>query len=168
MPKLESLSLPEGRHISKASDYSYRSVLGGGFLWVTAKMPEQRQWGRLWAIRNRMNGADTGGLAQAGGQVSLSFGHCCYTMIPVNDYFDQHPEFFCLCQGERHRAHADAKTLRPTTPFGLQLCLSNRAMAIFKVPHHFRPRSQAAALAVASAMTSCTTLPSATATSPNC
>jgi len=76
---------------------------------------------RQFAMRLRLNGQYSGLDASHGGTVSFyplchSFGQ----LVPVNEYFDKHPEYYSLIGGERRRE----KT---------QLCLANKdVLAIAK------------------------------------
>jgi Domain of unknown function (DUF4838) len=124
VPKLDAIRLPLGRKVKPAPEYVYRSVLAGGFTRNAEYTLDQSEWGSLWALRNRMNGPDPGSDPRGGGQVSLQFDHIYYQLMPVEEYFDEHPEYFCLYKGERRKINPDA-TPRPDNPTGLQLCLSN-------------------------------------------
>ena len=124
VPKADRIELPIGKRVSEAPHYQYRSVVGGGFSRHAERTLEQTEWGSLWALRNRMNGSDPGADPRYGGQVKPQFGHAYYQLIPVDEYFDTHPEFFCLYKGERRKYNPDSRP-RPGNPTGLQLCLSN-------------------------------------------
>ena len=128
VPTFDSIELPMGRYVAREPDYAYRSGLGGGFTRHAECTLDQSEWGNLWALRNRLNGSDPGSDPRYGGQVSLRFHHIYYQLIPVEEYFDQHPEYFCLYKGERRRKQSDSGTTRPDNPTGLQLCLSNRGL----------------------------------------
>lgn len=124
VPKSDTVSLPIGRHVHNRPDYAYRSVLAGGFTRQAEATLDQSEAAALWALRHRMNGADPGSDPRHGGQVSLQFDHIYYQLIPVEEYFDQHPEYFCFYKGERRRENPDSPG-RPGNPTGLQLCLGN-------------------------------------------
>ena len=126
VPERDSIELPIGRQLAPEPDYAYRSGLGGGFTRHAECTLDQSEWGSLWALRNRLNGPDPGSDPRYGGQVSLRFDHIYYQLIPVEEYFDAHPEYFCLYKGERRRRQPDSGAIRPDNPTGLQLCLSNR------------------------------------------
>lgn len=125
IPSLAEITLPFGKTLATVPTYSYRSVLGGGFTRNAEATLDQSEWASLWALRNRLNGADPGSDHRYGGQVSPSFDHIYYQLIPVEQYFDTHPEYFCFYKGQRRRTNPDGPT-RPDNPTGLQLCLSNR------------------------------------------
>ncbi|MCA9097916.1 MAG: DUF4838 domain-containing protein, partial [Planctomycetaceae bacterium] len=124
LPQLKEISLPPGRIVSPGSHYEYRSVLAGGFTRNAEWTLDQADATCLWALRNRLNGADPGSDPRYGGQVSPQFDHIYYQLFPVEEYFDSHPEFFCMYKGERRKTNPDAP-LRPDNPTGLQLCLGN-------------------------------------------
>jgi hypothetical protein len=128
VPKLDSIELLVGRQIAPEPDYSYRSGLGGGFTRHAECTLDQSEWGSLWSLRNRLNGSDPGSDPRFGGQVSLRFDHIYYQLIPVEKYFDKHPDYFCLYNGQRRRTQSDSGATRPDNPTGLQLCLSNRGL----------------------------------------
>lgn len=124
VPKRDTVVLPLARKTGGVPDYAYRSGLAGGFTRSAECTLDQSEWASLWALRRRLNGADPGSDPRYGGQVSLHFDHIYYQLIPVEEYFDEHPEYFCLIRGERRRVHPD-HTGRPGNPTALQLCLSN-------------------------------------------
>ncbi len=124
VPRLDRIELPLGMEISPLPDYEYRSVIGGGFTRMGEHTLRQTQWGHRWAVRNRLNGSDPGGDPRHGGRFTPQFYHTYYTLVPVEEYFDEHPEYFCLYEGERRRHRPNAR-LRPGNPTGLQLCLGN-------------------------------------------
>lgn len=124
VPKRDAVALPLGRKTAPTPEYAYRSGLAGGFTRSAESTLDQSEAASLWALRQRLNGADPGSNARNGGQVSLQFDHIYYQLIPVEEYFDRHPEYFCLIRGERRRQHPDFP-VRPGNPTGLQLCLSN-------------------------------------------
>ncbi|MBM4094054.1 MAG: DUF4838 domain-containing protein, partial [Planctomycetes bacterium] len=126
VPRQERITLPVGRKVAKAPDYVYRSELAGGFTRKRMKTAEMAAAGRLWSVRNRLNGADVGVNPQFGGRVGMSFGHSFYLTIPAEQYFEKHPEYFCLIRGERRKSNPDTPDkLRAGNPTGLQLCLGN-------------------------------------------
>ncbi len=124
VPKRDTIAFPLGRKVSKVPDYAYRSTLAGGFTRNAEATVDQNEWAALWALRHRLNGPDPGSDPRTGGNVSLHFDHIYYQYVPVEEYFDKHPEYFCLYKGERRRQMPGAAT-RPDNPTGLQLCLSN-------------------------------------------
>lgn len=124
VPKLETVSMPIGRRVRQQPDYAYRSVLAGGFTRQAEATLDQSDAAALWSLRHRMNGADPGSDPRHGGQVELHFDHIYYQLIPVEEYFDKHPEYFCFYKGQRRRTNPDSPG-RPDNPTALQLCLSN-------------------------------------------
>lgn len=68
---------------------------------------------RDWAARNRSNGHHAQLDASTGGKISYyPFVHSFYQLVPPEKYFDSHPEYFSLVDGQRRRERA-------------QLCLTN-------------------------------------------
>jgi len=66
-----------------------------------------------WAVRNKMNGSHARLDSVRGGKITYShFVHTFYELVPPGEYFDAHPEYFALVDGERRRQ-------------GAQLCLTN-------------------------------------------
>jgi hypothetical protein len=66
-----------------------------------------------WAARNKANGHSARLGERHGGKVRYShFVHTFYSLVPPEKYFDEHPEYFALVNGERRRS-------------GAQLCLTN-------------------------------------------
>lgn len=66
-----------------------------------------------WAARNRANGTRPPLTKKHGGKVQYShFVHTFYALVPPDEYFDEHPEYFALITGERQRKKS-------------QLCLTN-------------------------------------------
>jgi hypothetical protein len=68
---------------------------------------------RDWAVRNKVNGHHQRLDEETGGHYKYShFVHTFYQLVPPEKYFDTHPEYFALVEGERRKYNA-------------QLCLSN-------------------------------------------
>ncbi|MFH1538617.1 MAG: DUF4838 domain-containing protein [bacterium] len=66
-----------------------------------------------WAARNRANGTRPPLTKKHGGKIQYShFVHTFYSLVPPDEYFDEHPEYFALINGERQREKS-------------QLCLTN-------------------------------------------
>lgn len=66
-----------------------------------------------WAARNRVNGASNRLDDSAGGAVSyFPFVHSAYSILPPQQYFQDHPEYYALVDGTRRGSDA-------------QLCLTN-------------------------------------------
>ena len=76
-----------------------------------------------WTVRNRMNAMDSripmeellGGVRWTGG-----FVHTMHALVPVDEYFDEHPEYFPLIEGER-RSEWDGLS----GPWAPNHCMSN-------------------------------------------
>jgi hypothetical protein len=60
----------------------------------------------LWTVRNRMN-ANKAGIPMesmlGGVRWAGKFVHTLYALVPAEEHFDAHPEFFALIEGERRR-----------------------------------------------------------------
>jgi len=69
-----------------------------------------------WALHNRMNVAVTVNEQPVGVQWLWSF-HTHFKLMPPDDYFDEHPEYFALIDGKRRSAESGQQ--------GRQLCTSN-------------------------------------------
>lgn len=55
-----------------------------------------------WAARNKVNGFRTNAQDKHGGNVKYAlFVHTFDTLLPASAYYDEHPEYFCLVDGER-------------------------------------------------------------------
>ncbi len=91
-----------------------------------------------WAARNRVNGTWTL-TEEHGGNVSFyPFGHSFWNLIPSDEFFESHPEWFPLIDGERTLS---GKYVRRT-----QLCLTNEEMieqAIERVKEWIREHPEA-------------------------
>ncbi len=103
IPRLHNLPLPD---ITRAASpcFEFRDI----FNWE-ARDP-------TWWVRNRLNGCQTTVPSHMGGQVKYGlFVHTFHTLLPPEEYFDAHPEYFALVGGKRRRHNA-------------QLCLTNPAV----------------------------------------
>jgi Domain of unknown function (DUF4838)/Glycosyl hydrolase family 67 N-terminus len=70
-------------------------------------------WDPSWSVRNRLNGNFTSAPAFMGGHDSYGlFVHTFYALLPPEEFFDAHPEYFSLVDGARRRQTG-------------QLCLTN-------------------------------------------
>ena len=70
-------------------------------------------WDKDWAARNRCNGASMRLDAQTGGKVTYyPFVHSFAELVPIEDYWAAHPEYFSMIDGKR-------------TKDGTQLCMSD-------------------------------------------
>ena len=123
VPRRQRVTLSIGTTVVAVPDYEYRSTLAGGFQRYRQPTLEQSDQASLWAVRNRLN-FDADEEPRFGGRMAPAFDHIYYQLIPVEDYFDAHPEYFCFYQGARRRVNPDGG-VRPSNPTGLQLCLSN-------------------------------------------
>ncbi len=67
----------------------------------------------LWRVRNRMNGWSVSIPEYMGGSLDYcGFVHTFYSLLPVEEFFSEHPEYYSLVGGTRRREWA-------------QLCLTN-------------------------------------------
>jgi hypothetical protein len=79
-----------------------------------------------WAVRNRLNGFETSLTSREGGKKfryiahSKWSSHTFWTLLPPHVYFEEHPEFYSLIEGER--AHSVPQTKHTS------LCLTNDEM----------------------------------------
>jgi len=66
-----------------------------------------------WAVRNKLNGSFARLDSSRGGKIAYShFVHTFYALVPPDEFFESHPEYFALVGGKRRRQ-------------GAQLCLTN-------------------------------------------
>lgn len=73
-----------------------------------------------WSARNRLNSAMGRLTEEHGGKVTyFPFVHSFFTLIPPDKYFESHPEWFSLVDGERTLVGRHKRT---------QLCLTNEEM----------------------------------------
>jgi hypothetical protein len=93
----------------------------------------------LWWVRNRLNGWYTKVPEYMGGGVDYcGFVHTFYSLLPPEEYFDQHPEYFSLVAGQRRRDVAqlcltDPDVLRIVTARVLELMRTHPQATIFSV-----------------------------------
>lgn len=100
IPRVAALSIPVLDEIQKPA-FEYREIF----------LTEAE--GKDWAARNRLNGNFTELDESTGGKiVYYPFGHSFYMIVPPEQYYTTHPEYFALVAGERRASNA-------------QLCLSN-------------------------------------------
>jgi hypothetical protein len=109
VPRTERVVLPLGLTKAKPRDYEYRSTLGGGFQRYRQPTVEQSDQASLWSLRNRLN-FDADDEPRYGGQMAPAFDHIYYQLITVDEYFDDHPEFFCLYKGKRRKVNPDGRS----------------------------------------------------------
>ena len=100
VPRVAKLSIPALDEVQRPA-FEYREIF------ITEAC------GKDWAARNRLNGNHTELDASTGGKiVYYPFGHSFYKLVPPEQYYAAHPEYFALVGGERRASNA-------------QLCLSN-------------------------------------------
>ncbi len=93
----------------------------------------------LWWARNRLNGMYTPLPEYMGGHVSYcGFVHTFYTLLPPEEFFADHPEYFSLTAGQRQRENAqlcltNPDVLRLVTQRVLELMRTHPAATIFSV-----------------------------------
>jgi hypothetical protein len=102
-PHLDRVALPTVPVRSTAA-FSYRHVF-----YPTAQVPE-------WAIRWKLNVHDGGDPRWGPNALAHSWGHSFEALVPVEEHFAAHPEYFALVDGRR----------RDILP---QLCCTNPAVA---------------------------------------
>ena len=103
VPRKRSLTIPS-LHLCYVPPLEYREPF-----WFVAFDP-------VWAARNKTNGIRAGGDDIRGGRhVYEGFVHTFYGLIPPEEYFDAHPEWFSEINGKRTFENA-------------QLCLTNEEM----------------------------------------
>jgi hypothetical protein len=87
-----------------------------------------------WCARNRINAGTTLG-KERGGQVSFGGGLFVHTfnhLVPPEKYFDKHPEYFSLVNGERLKNHTQ---LCCTNPDVIRICTDGVREAMRKDPN---------------------------------
>ena len=100
IPKVAELWLPELDEVHGPA-FDYREVF-----FTEAQ-------GREWSARNRLNGHFHQLDGSVGGKITyMPFVHSYYQLVPPDQYFGSHPEYFALVDGRRRGEHA-------------QLCLTN-------------------------------------------
>ena len=94
-----------------------------------------------WAARNKNNGQTMKCTAEQGGNISyFPFVHTFESLVPVDEYFESHPEYFSLVNGERCGEK-----------FHTQLCLTNPdvlALVIRKVRQWIEEHPEASIISV--------------------
>ncbi len=102
-------------------------------------LPDWRAHNRLNAARTEAAGAPVAPLDRYGGGKSYAlFVHTFDTLVPAAQYFDEHPEYFSMIDGERQREET-------------QLCLTNPevlALVIKRVRQTLRAHPEAAIISV--------------------
>ncbi len=100
IPALRGLSVPPLHEMTRPA-FDYREVF----------FTESQ--GREWSARNRLNGHFHQLDETVGGKIFyMPFAHSFYDLIPPDQYFGAHPEYFALVAGQRRNKNA-------------QLCLTN-------------------------------------------
>ena len=92
-PKLDRIDLPEEDVHSEAA-FSYRHVF-----YPDTEQPE-------WALRQKLNVHNGSDIRWGINAQAHSFGHSFQGLIPPAEYFEDHPEYFCLVDGYRRREHS--------------------------------------------------------------
>ena len=96
-------------------------------------------WDPQWSVRNRFNGNFTSAPSYMGGHDSYGlFVHTFYALLPPEEFFDQHPEYFSMVDGVRRRQTAqicltNPDVLRIVTQRVLERMRSNPQAKIFSV-----------------------------------
>lgn len=94
-----------------------------------------------WCARNRMNSSHGALESKHGGKVAFAdafFCHTFETLVPPNEYFEPHPEYFALVRGERQRAQMDiAAQLCCTNPDVVRICTERIRAAMRDNPDAF-------------------------------
>ncbi|MBI3923258.1 MAG: DUF4838 domain-containing protein [Armatimonadetes bacterium] len=129
VPRKSSIDPKIGRTVSPAPSYSFRSDAPGGlgYYWHQTTEEEKNQ-GAIWAARNRLNfwdsSLDGGGEfywfpgvqtkvtavrdavleAKLGGKEHYTWDHAYRYILPPEEYFASHPEYFALIKGKRDRS----------------------------------------------------------------
>lgn len=110
VPRYSQITLRVGQAISKPT---YRVRMGiNSYRWSPDQSAEQRTQAQLWATRNRFN-ANMWTPPEYGGYYQVDFAHAYFQLVPVKEYYEDHPEYFALIDGRRSD-NPDA-----------QLCLGN-------------------------------------------
>lgn len=110
VPNSEQITLPSNRKKYQPG-YKYRYGMNG-YRWWKDETMEQRALARLWATRNRQNCNMWTG-PEYGGYYHINFAHNYMYLVPTEQYFATHPEYFALVNSKRSD--------KPEA----QLCLSN-------------------------------------------
>ncbi len=91
-------------------------------------------WDGDWAARNKTNGSFARLKEKHGGKFECAprYCHTFYMLVPPDKYFDDHPEYYALIDGERE----------PCTSTFSQLCLTNPDIVDITVNEIFRLKAQ--------------------------
>jgi hypothetical protein len=104
VPTLKTVTLQIGKTASPLPAFAVRAAMGGGKSYSREETAQENEETRDWGARNRLNAFFcTPDLAPKFGGIELySMGtHNWPFLIPPSDYFDAHPEYFALVDGER-------------------------------------------------------------------
>ncbi len=108
VPKTLEISIETGKKVSPKPPYMMRATLSGGMSYAREETYEETMQARTWAARNRLNAGFTdearwpGRVAKFGGMEKHAVGDHSHTAtIPPSEYFDSHPEYYALVDGER-------------------------------------------------------------------
>ncbi len=105
VPSMAEIELEMGTRVSPKPSYRLRSTLGGGQWYFREESAEEIERAAIWAVRNRLNAAcrisDPERDAALGGREAYAWGHIYSRMIPPAEFFDSHPEYFALIDGQR-------------------------------------------------------------------
>ena len=100
VPRLNEVKLPQGRRTVKPA-FRYRWAINGYRYWADDK-PETAAWARQWAVRNRL-GTMTGAGAEQGSSYTIRIQHIYSILLPPDQYFEKHPEYYALIEGKRRK-----------------------------------------------------------------
>lgn len=102
VPKRRTLRLPTNLAIVEQPAFEYREPF-----WFPAFDGD-------WAARNYYNGATARLTEKHGGKISyVGFVHTFYPLVPPEQYFEKHPEWYSLIDGKRTYQHAQLCTTNP-------------------------------------------------------
>ncbi len=90
-----------------------------------------------WCARNRMNSSAGRLDSQHGGKIQFAGGFFCHTfnsLVPPDEYFDKHPEYFALVKGKRLKDHTQ---LCCTNEDVIGICIDKVRAAMRSQPNAF-------------------------------
>ncbi len=100
VPRTASVKVLLGRQQYKPV-YPWRQSFSG-YRSRAEETPEQKAIGNLWAVRNRQN-SNVSATEEQGFTRFVMTWHNYGGMFPVSTYFDEHPEYYALIDGERRK-----------------------------------------------------------------